>query len=69
MARMTDRGKKGFGNYNTVADGCLNIILFLPNKQVLGFHSPRASDRDDSDYIMTLQCRLADQTKWISLSN
>lgn len=69
MAKMTDRCKQDFGNYSTEAGGCLNIVLFLPIKQVLGLHSPGASDRGEADYIMTLQCRLADQTKWISLSN
>lgn len=69
VAKMTDRCKQDFDNYSTVAGGCLNIVLFLPIKQVLGLHSPGASDRGEADYIMTLQCRLADQTKWISLSN
>lgn len=70
MVKMTDRCKQDSGNYITgCAGSCLNIVLFLPIKQVHGLHSPRASDRGEADYIMTLQCRLADQTKWISLSN
>lgn len=58
---MKDRCKQDFGNYSPVAGGCLNIILFLPIKQVLGLHSPRASDRSEADYDITVQTGRSDK--------